>query len=294
MPEIVPEDLLMAMNSMRPLSNQVMGGIVGPALGGILAVWSTPGALAIDAGSFFVSFTALALMSPTPRPSVVEGRRMFTDIREGLRYVRTTPWIWMTLVGAGVVNAFIFVPGFVFVNFLMRHTLHASKAIVGLALALGGVSGAVATLVTASMRMPRRRIRVMWSVWIVSDIAMLLVAFATHVWMAALMPLLATPGLIAGNVIWETTLQSETPKDLLGRVSSVDWFFSMSLSPIGIAVAGLLIGHIGLRTYFLWAVGLTAVPQILATTFSRRLTELDVARVRAGSPSFHAPVPTET
>jgi MFS family permease len=36
-PEIVPDSLLPAMNSLRQLSNNLIGNIIGPAVGGVLA-----------------------------------------------------------------------------------------------------------------------------------------------------------------------------------------------------------------------------------------------------------------
>ena len=43
--------------------------------------------------------------------------------------------------------------------------------------------------------------------------------------------------------------QNEVPRDLLGRASSVDWFVSLGVSPIGLVVAGVLSSHVGVRTY---------------------------------------------
>ncbi|MGB9111453.1 MAG: hypothetical protein WCF24_01850 [Acidimicrobiales bacterium] len=37
------------------------------------------------------------------------------------------------------------------------------------------------------------------------------------------------------------------PAEMLGRVSSVDWLFSICLSPLGILVAGVLATSIGAR-----------------------------------------------
>jgi MFS family permease len=54
-PEIVPEDLLNAMNAVRPLSSSFVGNMLGPAVGGLLATWSTSFAISVDCATFLVS-----------------------------------------------------------------------------------------------------------------------------------------------------------------------------------------------------------------------------------------------
>ena len=66
-------------------------------------------------------------------------------------------------------------------------------------------------------------------------------------------------GLLLGGmwsapmVIWGTLLQRRVPPDMLGRVSSLDFFVSISLMPVSMALAGPVADLIGLRTTFLVA-----------------------------------------
>jgi DHA3 family tetracycline resistance protein-like MFS transporter len=50
-----------------------------------------------------------------------------------------------------------------------------------------------------------------------------------------------------GNIVWFTTLQARTPSTLLGRVSSVDWLLSLSLTPLGTLIASAAVLAIGIR-----------------------------------------------
>jgi hypothetical protein len=61
------------------------------------------------------------------------------------------------------------------------------------------------------------------------------------------------PLLAYGNVMWESMMQTVVPRELLGRVTSVDMFLSFGLSPIGVALAGVVVTAIGIRSYFLIA-----------------------------------------
>src|SRR3712207_4515659 len=62
-------------------------------------------------------------------------------------------------------------------------------------------------------------------------------------------------------VIWGTLLQRRVPPALLGRVSSLDFFVSISFMPLSMALAGTVGEVIGLTATFLVA-GL--VPPLLA------------------------------
>jgi MFS family permease len=277
-PEIVPEDLLPAMNAVRPLSSNLVGNMIGPAVGGVIAAFSTSWAIGIDAGTFVASASFLFLMRPTAPPARTEGTSMIDEIRSGLRYVRSNIWIWTTLVSVTFVNALVFVPMSVLIPFFLRHTLHTSSQIVGVSFAVAGLSGTFGALLASSVKVPRRRIRIMWTYWLVGTLAALIIGVATNYWEVFLFPLLASPGMILGNVIWESMIQSEVPRELLGRVTSVDWFLSLGLSPVGLVVAGSLASAIGVRTYFVAAALFSSIPGAMIL-LSRRVNAIDRERV---------------
>jgi MFS family permease len=296
-PEIVPEDLLPAMNAVRPLSGQLVGNMIGPAVGGlILAAWSTAWALGIDAGTFVVSAGAIALMRPTPTPSRHEETTVWRDIREGLGYVRRTSWIWTTLTAVTFTNALVLTPSFVLVAFYLRHDLHTSKEALGFAFAAMGASGALGALVAGSRRTPRRRVRTAWAYWTVCTGSAFIFAVSTNFWEAVAFPVICSPFIVLGNVVWETLMQEEIPRELLGRVSSVDWFVSLGLSPVGLVVAGSLATVMGVRAYFGVMAAITIVPGLLIIA-SRKVNAVDAARVsagRGGALAPGAPAPSES
>jgi hypothetical protein len=49
----------------------------------------------------------------------------------------------------------------------------------------------------------------------------------------------------AAQVIWVTLLQIHIPERLLGRISSIDWFVSLSLAPLGVGLAAPLAAALG-------------------------------------------------
>lgn len=271
----MPDDLLGAMNAVRPLSNNLVGNMLGPAVGGILATLSTTWAVGVDSATFVISATTLALMHPTPRPRRIADSTMLAEIRGGLRYVRTTTWLWTTLAGVAAINAFVFVPLSVLVPYFLRHSLHASAATVGYFFAASGLAGGLGALVASNLSTPRRRIRTMWGYWIAGTLSVTIVSVASHTWEIMIIPLIVSPTMILGNVIWESMMQREVPRELLGRASSVDWFISLGLAPVGLVVSGALATVVGVRTYLVALSLITVVPGLLIVS-SRRANAIDV------------------
>jgi MFS family permease len=277
-PEIVPEDLLPAMNAVRPLANNLMGSTIGPAVGGLLAAFSTSLAIGVDCATFAVSATALALMKSTPKPARKEGATMIGDIKEGVHYVIHTRWLWTTSVSVTLVNAFVLTPMFVLIPYFLRHNLHLAKDYVGFAVAAAGVSGALGALIVANLPMPKRRIRMMWVYWSIGSVAALTMGVATNFWEVIIFPVVVSPMIIFGNVIFESMMQSEVPRELLGRASSVDWFVSLGVAPLGLVIASQVANVIGVRAYFVVFSIICVIPGIWIIA-SKRINAIDADRV---------------
>jgi MFS-type transporter involved in bile tolerance (Atg22 family) len=60
----------------------------------------------------------------------------------------------------------------------------------------------------------------------------------TALWQALIVSFVLQAAFQLGQVIWTTMLQKLVPRDLLGRVSSLDWLVSTALVPISFALTG--------------------------------------------------------
>lgn len=67
-------------------------------------------------------------------------------------------------------------------------------------------------------------------------LAPLALAFATRAWIILLAYVIIGIGVEFFNVPWFTAIQREVPGHLVARVSSVDFFFSYGLAPLGLAI----------------------------------------------------------
>jgi MFS family permease len=286
-PEIVPEELLPAMNAVRPLTNNLLGSMIGPAVGGLLAAFSASLSIGVDCATFILSAAALALMSPTPKPKRDPNATMISDIKQGLRYVMRTRWLWTTSASVTLVNAFVLAPMFVLIPYFLRHNLHLAKDYVGFAVAAAGATGAVGALIAANLPLPKRRIRVMWSYWLIASFSALVMGIATNFWEVIVFPVVVSPMIIFGNVIFESMMQTEVPRELLGRASSVDWFVSLGVTPIGVVVASEVANFVGVRTYFVIFSIICAMPGLWIMA-SKRINEIDADRVIPITPEMKA------
>ncbi len=277
-PEIVGEELLPAMNAVRPLANNLMGSTIGPAVGGLLAAFSASLSLGVDCATFVASAVALLLMRATPKPSTKEGATMIGDIKEGLAYVMRTRWLWTSSASVTLVNAFVLTPMFVLIPFFFRHDLHLAKVYVGLGVALAGVSGAIGALVVGNLPMPKRRIRMMWLYWSIGSLAALVMGVATNFWEVEIFPIVVSPMIIFGNVIFESMMQTEVPRELLGRASSVDWFVSLGVSPLGLVIASQIANVVGVRSYFVIFAIICVLPGAWIM-ISKKINAVDAARL---------------
>jgi hypothetical protein len=80
----------------------------------------------------------------------------------------------------------------------------------------------------------------------------------------------------AAAVIWGTLLQRRVSPHLLGRVSSLDFFVSLALMPVSMALAGPVGDAIGIPLTFVLA-GLVPVFLALAALFGWRLDRDELA-----------------
>jgi hypothetical protein len=240
-PTIVPTDLLVEANSLGQFVRPFAWTLVGPVVGGSLVATVGAGWAFVGDAATFV-FSALMILAMRSRPvPVVEGERTspWEDLKEGLRYVRRTRWLWVAMVAATVSLLATWGPWEVLVPYVVRNQLHGSAAALGLVFGAGGVGAVGAAIVMGQRgRLPRRGLTVLYVSW---SIGMLMTAgfgIVARVWQAMVVALIAETCITILIVIWITLVQRLVPSDLLGRVSSLDWMISTAGVPLSYAVVG--------------------------------------------------------
>jgi MFS family permease len=250
-PDVLPSDLLAQGNAFNSASQVLGGWLAGPAIAGVLiAAFGAAAAFGADAASFLVSAACLVAMRKVPAPAPA-GARILADAKVGLHWVRHQPWLWYGILAVGVLNFAAFSPLTVLAPLLVRDVLHEGAVTYGLVFAVAGVGGGVAALSVGCFGAPRRIVTVTWAAWGTGCLAVLGLSFAPDVVTVAVFLTLAFAMLTVGNLLWHTMMQTLVPPQMLGRASSVDWLFSLCLTPLGVLVGGVLATSIGVRETFL-------------------------------------------
>jgi MFS family permease len=257
-PQLVPEDELLATNGLEGVIRPLALQSAGPALGGALVAVASPGdAMLLNATTYAVSAGCLLAMRDVPLPEgrTASGRGLAPVLREmaeGARYVRSQRWLWGTVLFAMITILVLLGPIEVLLPFLVRDEAGGGASEYGLLLAAYGVASAAGALLVSSRPFPRRYLTAILLMWGLGSAPLALLGFLDSLWAMAVVLVLV--GLVdaGGQVLWGTLLQRRVPKHLQGRVSSLDWFVSLGLLPVSMALAGPAGELVGVAAVFVF------------------------------------------
>ncbi|GAA1834467.1 MFS transporter [Agromyces salentinus] len=268
LPAILPGSQLLAANGIEGVLRPAVMQAAGPALASALIAVQAPWlAFAVVAAMQAVAAVVLAVMRSTPvrrdPEEVVRHpvRQSLLDLRDGFAYLVQTKWLLATLVFSIILVFLIMGPIEVLLPFAVKDQTGGGAGAFALALAAFGVGGAVGSLSVASFRLPRRYLTLMILAWGVGCVPLAIIGYTSQLWVMVIALFLVGVLFDGAQVVWGTLLQRRVPPSMLGRVSSLDFFVSLALMPVSMAVAGPVGEAIGLAPAFLIA-GL--VPPFLA------------------------------
>src|SRR5215216_2887666 len=261
------------------LENCTWPRAVGPAIAGIVvgATFPSLGA-AVVAALFAVGLLLLVATKPamkSPAPHQVQ-QHVLRDLRDGFLFMLRTPWLLWTLLFASMFVLVVLGPIEVLLPFIAKQRFEEGARTYGFILAFFGVGSALGALTVSSGRLPRRYLTVMMTMWSVGSIPLVIVGVTSS------FPLMAVATLVigftdgAGMVIWGTLLQRRVPTEMLGRVSSLDFFVSLAFMPVSFAIAGPLSKVVSMQTIFLIA-GIAPVLLAAVAMTAARMREDELA-----------------
>jgi MFS family permease len=242
-PELIPPEVLLPGNALRGLSRQI-SRVGGPIAGGlIVASAGPPLAFGVDAASFFASFVALWLARPPtrePPPSAP----LLGQVREGLEFTFSMPWLWITIFLFAVVNIGLEFPLVIALPLLVRDVLRADAAVYGAIGTLVGIGEACGTFLSGQIRV--RRTGVAMYAWAtVSGIAVAGFGLVPTLPAIFVFAFIQGAALVGFGILWDTSLQRHVPQHLLARVSSVDLFGAILLGPVAPLIFAALVERVG-------------------------------------------------
>jgi MFS family permease len=252
LPSLVERDQLIDGNAKLEIS-RAGAQLGGPGLAGlVINALRAPAALAVDAVSFVGSALFILGIRQAERSPRADGpaRRMREELREGLRYVLTHPYLKNIAACTAMFNFFGNM-GFAVLLVFARRQLDLSPLAIGLAFTLSNVGPLLAAF-NASRISSRFGVgRTIIAASILGGPAFLVIPFAPHgnAALAVIVPAFVLGGL--ANVIYNVTQvslrQAITPERIQGRMNSVMRFIVWGTIPLGALVGGVLATAIGVK-----------------------------------------------
>jgi MFS family permease len=241
-PQTVSPARLQQANALQGLSRNMIG-VLGPAVGGVVVVASSPGiALAIDAVSFL--FCADLLRRIRVAPSGTAGSHGFVhDLREGWQEFTSRTWLWASVLLFGIGNL-------AFAGWIVLGPAIADERLGGagpwaVILTAGGVGAVVGGILAIRIR-PRRPLVVCVLAATLISLQTLALALSAPTALIAAASFVGGIGIAVHLTLWFTVFQQQVPEHAQSRVASYDTLGSFVLMPLGMALVGPLADAIGI------------------------------------------------
>jgi MFS family permease len=262
--------------------------VFGAALGGVLAAaLGLALCFACNALSFGAVLASLAMMRTSELYPASRVARKKRQVREGLRYVRSTPGLFIPLLMIAVVGTLAW-------EFQVTLPLMASKVFGGNAATYGvmtscmGAGAVVGGLISASRPRPRGRALCLAAIgW---GIAILAAAIAPSLPVELITMLFVGYGAITFNSYAKTTLQLAAAPSMRGRVMALWALAWLGSTPIGGPIVGWAAQVAGAR----WSLVIGGLPTVLCGILALpALTRIDRRRAQAArdDAAAHAATP---
>jgi MFS family permease len=270
--EMVPEDAVpnaVSLNSALMTSSRV----VGPALAGLLVVTAGFGwAFLLDGISYLAVLAGLWMMRTEElrRPPVTPRAR--GQVRQGLRYARSVPELWVPLAMMGLVGTLSYNFQTVFPLFATRD-LHGSASTFTVLFSIVSVGALIGALAVA--RRKRISIRAVAVSSLAYGAALALMSVAPNRTVAFIVaPLL---GLASSAFLTASTaiVQIESAPEMRGRVLALQAMLFLGSTPIGGPIVGFVAERFGAR----YGIGIGAVAALTAGGFGMLFARRHAARL---------------
>jgi MFS family permease len=241
-PNLVPREILPRAIALSSMSWQA-GAIIGPAIGGYLYAYEPYAPYAASAALFATALAGLFAIGPIPRSGLARGINPWTQMVEGLRYVRQNRLV----LGAISLDLFAVLLGgaTAMLPVFARDVLHAGPEGLGHLRAAPAI-GATLTAALFSIRPLKQNVGAKMLVAVgVFGGATILFGFSRSMPLSlACLALLGSADMFSVYVR-QSLIQLYTPDRMRGRVGAVSSLFVSASNELGEAESGFLGAVIG-------------------------------------------------
>ena len=240
-PLVVDQHHIASANALIGLSRQG-AFVVGPALAAALyGLAGSASVFAFNAASFAIA-AALMLLA---RPRAIEpepAKGTFREIADGIRFVVGVPWLWISIFLASFILMVAMAPYTALLPAFVEEQYGRGVGAYGALFTLQSLGMAIGSLVFGQVNPRGHRVVIMYLLFALNDVFVVAMAL-THQFELGLFFVLCRGLCIGfGLGVWNTLMMQFVPESKLARVSSLDFFGSFALVPVGYALTALVAG----------------------------------------------------
>lgn len=225
--------------------------VVGPALAGVIyGLYGSAAIFGFDAATFIVAAGLLLLSQP--RAYEAEPREgTFREIVSGFRYVMGVPWLWISIFVASFILMVAMAPYQSLLPAFVDGEFNRGVGTYGLLFTVQSAGMVVGTLLFGQTNPRRRRVILFCVAFALNDACV--VAMALFPVFESALALVTLRGAFIGFGIgvWSTLMMELVPESKLARVTSLDFFGSFGLVPVGFALTAVVSDYLEPRTILL-------------------------------------------
>ena len=243
MPSLLPDDKLPAGNVARGIVVKT-AAIIGPGIGGV-SVFLIGSRLTflITAIAFAIGTIFLNQIKEDMNTDKKPQEPFMVEMREGLRTVRDIPWIGAMIAMVSVQLMVILAAESVLLPVITRREFgnNTAFALSAAAFSIGGIISAIACVKLKIKHQGQFSVLV-WMLLVITTLALAFPISETFIVVAYLFA-----GFSVGpwEAFWASAIQREVPRELQGRVFSIDHMGSAGLMPLGMALVGPAVSFFG-------------------------------------------------
>jgi MFS family permease len=245
-PNLVPREVLPSAFSLQSIAFNT-GSIIGPALSGVVIGYlGQEYVYLINAATFLAVILALVLLGPVPqsRAQVQRGMRAaWTDIRDGVTFIRSQPLILSTMILDFI--ATFFASANTLLPFFAQNILHVGEVAYGWLASAQSVGAVLVGLIASQYHHIRHQgILLLGSVAVFGGATIIFGVSRILVVIFLALALMGAADSVS-TIIRNTIRQLNTPDSLRGRMTSINQIFFMGGPQLGEIEAGAVAQFFG-------------------------------------------------
>ncbi|EEM14728.1 MULTISPECIES: MFS transporter [Bacillus] len=239
LPELVEKHRLTQANSLTQMTNQA-SVILGPVLGGILIKFSNYETIfTITILLLIIAAILVQKIQFTLQEKTDTDKGMFTSIKEGILYVKESPFLSTFLICSAFLNLFLIGPMQVGFPLFIKNVLHGDSLQFSYLEAAVGGGMAIGAVIVGLKNINRRRGLFCIIMMLLSGVFFLSINFSIALWQALLAGAFYGITIAMAIVPLMAMIQSTVKEEMMGRVMSLLMLSSMGFIPLSYAFTSL-------------------------------------------------------